>query len=62
MGFMTSSVPVDQPVPAEQVPVIVIDAGHGGFDGGAEAADGTEEKNINLAIAEKLAEEAAGSE
>ena len=62
MGFMTASVPVDQSVPAEQVPVIVIDPGHGGFDGGAEAADGTEEKDINLAIAEKLAEEAAGYE
>ena len=62
MGFMTASVPVDQSVPAEQAPVIVIDAGHGGFDGGAEAADGTEEKDINLAIAEKLAEEAAGYE
>lgn len=35
-------------------PVIVIDAGHGGFDGGAEAADGTMEKDINLAIAERL--------
>ncbi len=60
MGFMTASVPVNQPVPAENVelPVIVIDAGHGGFDGGAEAADGTQEKDINLAIAEKLAEEA----
>lgn len=58
MGFMTASVPVDQPVYAEQAPVIVIDAGHGGFDGGAEAADGTQEKDINLAIAEKLAAEA----
>lgn len=27
---------------------------HGGFDGGASAADGTEEKNINLSIALKL--------
>ena len=33
---------------------IIIDAGHGGFDGGAEAADGTKEKNINLSIALKL--------
>lgn len=61
MGFMTASVSVDTAVPAEQteLPVIVIDAGHGGFDGGAEAADGTQEKHINLAVAEKLAEEAA---
>ena len=35
-------------------PVLVIDAGHGGFDSGASAADGTEEKNLNLAIALQL--------
>ena len=29
-------------------PVIIIDAGHGGEDGGAIAYDGTLEKNINL--------------
>lgn len=33
---------------------IVIDAGHGGEDGGAEAADGTPEKHINLSIAQPL--------
>lgn len=33
---------------------VVIDAGHGGFDGGAVAADGTLEKDINLQIALKL--------
>ncbi len=31
-------------------PIIIIDAGHGGFDGGAEAYDGTPEKNLNLNI------------
>ena len=31
-------------------PTIIIDAGHGGFDGGAVAEDGTVEKNINLNI------------
>ncbi|MCL2509033.1 MAG: N-acetylmuramoyl-L-alanine amidase [Oscillospiraceae bacterium] len=36
--------------------VIVIDAGHGGMDGGACAADGTPEKDINLSIALKLDE------
>ncbi len=30
---------------------IIIDAGHGGVDGGAVSADGTNEKDINLAIA-----------
>ena len=32
-------------------PKIIIDAGHGGEDGGAKAADGTLEKDINLTIA-----------
>ncbi len=31
-------------------PVIVIDPGHGGFDGGASSSDGTPEKDINLNI------------
>ena len=35
-------------------PRIVIDAGHGGFDGGAKAPDGTEEKTLNLQIAQNL--------
>lgn len=35
-------------------PVIIIDAGHGGEDGGAIAYDGTLEKNINLEISLKL--------
>ena len=34
--------------------VIVIDAGHGGADGGAVADDGTTEAEINLAVAKKL--------
>ncbi len=38
--------------------VMVIDAGHGGPDGGAEAKDGTKEKEINLAIAKALQAEA----
>lgn len=33
---------------------VVIDAGHGGVDGGTSAADGTLEKDINLRIAHKL--------
>lgn len=37
-------------------PVIIIDAGHGGEDGGAIADDGTLEKNINLDISLKLNE------
>lgn len=34
--------------------VIIIDAGHGGFDGGAVAFDGTLEKDLNLSIANKM--------
>lgn len=37
---------------------LVIDPGHGGPDSGAVASDGTVEKNINLAIALALKEEA----
>ncbi len=33
---------------------VVIDSGHGGMDPGNVASDGTEEKGINLAIAQKL--------
>ncbi len=35
---------------------IVIDAGHGGQDGGAVSSDGVYEKNLNLDIAKKLKE------
>lgn len=35
-------------------PVVVVDAGHGGHDSGALAADGTREKDLNLAVAKKL--------
>ena len=38
------------------LPIIIIDAGHGGEDGGAVGADGTNEKDINLEIALKLNE------
>lgn len=38
--------------------VLVIDPGHGGFDGGAESVDGVPEKDINLAISLLIAERA----
>lgn len=34
--------------------IIVVDAGHGGLDGGAVSVDGTKEKDINLIIAKYL--------
>lgn len=39
------------PAETEQDFTVLIDAGHGGVDGGAVASDGTEEKHINLQIA-----------
>lgn len=36
--------------------LVIVDAGHGGFDGGAVAPDGTVEKDINLQIATSLSE------
>lgn len=41
---------------AEALPVIVIDAGHGGEDGGTQSSDGTLEKKINLEISLKINE------
>lgn len=35
---------------------VILDAGHGGSDGGAVAADGTAESGINLAIVLRLQE------
>lgn len=43
-------------VGVKQKPQIIIDAGHGGFDGGAVADDGTVEKDINLNISNTLSE------
>ena len=37
-----------------QTGVVILDAGHGGMDGGATAADGTPEKEINLAVVRHL--------
>lgn len=46
--------PSEQPGPP--LPVIVIDPGHGGIDGGAYGVGGAVEKNITLAFAQSLAE------
>ncbi|MBP3369557.1 MAG: N-acetylmuramoyl-L-alanine amidase [Clostridia bacterium] len=40
--------------PEASFPTVIIDAGHGGEDGGAVGIDGTAEKDLNLDIARKL--------
>ncbi len=41
---------------SENAQTIIVDAGHGGFDGGAVAFDGTVEKDINLKISNLIAD------
>ena len=48
---VTHSKPTFTPLPRFSV---VIDAGHGGVDAGAVSKSGTNERDINLAIAKKL--------
>lgn len=49
---------VKVPVMAEEVSkgIVLIDAGHGGIDGGAQSKNGTIEKDINLQISKRLKE------
>ena len=42
------------PVVNKKLPLIVVDAGHGGSDLGAKGYRGIQEKNVNLAIALRL--------
>ncbi len=49
IGSEKSVIPAMADVTARQT--VIIDAGHGGFDGGAVALDGTSEKDINLSVA-----------
>ncbi|MBQ7379861.1 MAG: N-acetylmuramoyl-L-alanine amidase [Clostridia bacterium] len=46
---------VQKPQPEEPLRVVVIDAGHGGEDGGAVGVTGLVEKDLNLDIAKRLA-------
>lgn len=59
-GFGTySAIQVVNSAGAPFSPTVIIDAGHGGFDGGAVGAFDTVEKDINLAISQKLYDIAA---
>ncbi len=40
--------------PVKLYPIIVVDAGHGGIDGGASSSEGILEKDLNLSVAKKL--------
>ncbi|MBQ3065042.1 MAG: N-acetylmuramoyl-L-alanine amidase [Clostridia bacterium] len=50
----TGAVLTDAPAPVALLPTVVIDAGHGGEDGGAVSADGVAEKTLNLSVALQL--------
>lgn len=49
-------VPANAEVIDDNEKIVLIDAGHGGIDGGAKSKNGTIEKDINLQIALKLKE------
>ena len=53
-AFTPRETAVFAPVKAGQT--VIVDAGHGGEDGGAVAQDGTKESGVNLSIAQKLSE------
>jgi len=57
--YVRSLLPDEKTIPTDalpEVPVIVLDAGHGGEDGGASGIDGTLEKTLNLQIADTMAQ------
>jgi N-acetylmuramoyl-L-alanine amidase len=47
--------PAPLPTPVPELPLIVVDAGHGGHDPGAQGIDGIQEKTVVLQIAHRLA-------
>ncbi len=48
------ALPLSEPAMKQRDAVIVIDAGHGGFDGGAVSPNGVKEDGLNLAVAKQL--------
>ncbi len=55
-GIVIRRAAIDAAAKKNVFQTVIVDAGHGGPDGGTSAADGTLEKDINLQIAVKLNE------
>lgn len=55
--FVLVGKPIDMKAMEENEKIILIDPGHGGFDGGAKSKNGTIEKDINISISLKLRDE-----
>ena len=53
-GLNASYIAVSSGWNGAYTPSVILDAGHGGVDGGAVADDGTVEKDLNLVITKKL--------
>ena len=54
--FGQSDNEASKPASTDRLPTVIIDAGHGGKDGGAVGIDGTLEKNLNFEISKVLCE------
>ncbi len=52
IGFRSQTVTTS--APADIAPIIIVDAGHGGEDGGTQSSSGILEKDINLSVAKKV--------
>lgn len=52
--YFRQSSPVIAPVTSQPLGTLILDAGHGGEDGGAVSLSGTPESHINLAIVQKM--------